>query len=215
MYSYSGFKKNKMPGRKRKYNTRFPPSRIKKIMQKDKEVGKVAAAVPVIISRALEMFLKSLLTQTSQITQSKHTRTMTQAHFMFCDSRRQCINTEKNFDFLKDLAAQLPALRPSQEQGLAKGVWTSHRWQDLGQKAKRGPTWKVGPSKKVGESQIVTSQMQDSMETQPDSDDSEPELVICLDKGESPSHISRWNTHSGRSRSSYFSSSCTHKILSK
>ncbi|XP_041131752.1 dr1-associated corepressor [Polyodon spathula] len=211
MHSYSGFKNNKMPGRKRKYNTRFPPSRIKKIMQKDKEVGKVAAAVPVIISRALEIFLKSLLTQTSQITQSKHTRTMTQAHL------RQCINTEKHFDFLKDLAAQLPALQPSQEESLTKGVWSSHRkrWQDVGQKAKRGPTWKVGPSKKAGESQIVSSQMQDSMETQPDSDDSEPELVICLDKGESPSHISRWNIHSGRSRSSYFNSSCTHKILSK
>ncbi|MPC58134.1 Dr1-associated corepressor [Portunus trituberculatus] len=65
-----------MPGKKKKYNARFPPvgvrgflgggrytgggeescqapwfsrARIKKIMQTDEEVGKVAAAVPVII----------------------------------------------------------------------------------------------------------------------------------------------------------------------
>ena len=31
-------------------------ARIKKIMQSDEDVGKVAAAVPVIISRALELF---------------------------------------------------------------------------------------------------------------------------------------------------------------
>jgi len=38
-----------MPSKKKKYNARFPPARIKKIMQTDEEVGKVAAAVPVII----------------------------------------------------------------------------------------------------------------------------------------------------------------------
>ncbi|OWK50974.1 Dr1-associated corepressor [Lonchura striata] len=40
-----------MPSKKKKYNARFPPARIKKIMQTDEEIGKVAAAVPVIISR--------------------------------------------------------------------------------------------------------------------------------------------------------------------
>ncbi|KAA0723988.1 Dr1-associated corepressor [Triplophysa tibetana] len=38
-----------MPSKKKKYNSRFPPARIKKIMQTDEEIGKVAAAVPVII----------------------------------------------------------------------------------------------------------------------------------------------------------------------
>ena len=38
-----------MPSKKKKYNARFPPARIKKIMQADEEVGKVAAVVPVII----------------------------------------------------------------------------------------------------------------------------------------------------------------------
>ena len=38
-----------MPSKKKKYNARFPPARIKKIMQADEDVGKVAAVVPVII----------------------------------------------------------------------------------------------------------------------------------------------------------------------
>ena len=39
----------KMPSKKKKYNARFPPARIKKMMQADEEVGKVAAVVPVMI----------------------------------------------------------------------------------------------------------------------------------------------------------------------
>ncbi|XP_036927940.1 dr1-associated corepressor isoform X3 [Acanthopagrus latus] len=69
-----------MPGQKRRYNVRFPPSRIKKIMQKDAEVGRIAMAVPVIISRALEMFLKCLLTKTCLITQSKLSTVVSVAH---------------------------------------------------------------------------------------------------------------------------------------
>ncbi|KAF6718350.1 Dr1-associated corepressor [Oryzias melastigma] len=44
-----------MPGHKRKYNVRFPPRRIKKIMQKDAEVGRIATAVPVIIAIVRQM----------------------------------------------------------------------------------------------------------------------------------------------------------------
>ncbi|TDG40091.1 hypothetical protein AWZ03_013486 [Drosophila navojoa] len=48
-----------MPSKKKKYNARFPAGRIKKIMQSDEEIGKVAQAVPVIISRTLELFVES------------------------------------------------------------------------------------------------------------------------------------------------------------
>ncbi|XP_036002129.1 dr1-associated corepressor isoform X4 [Fundulus heteroclitus] len=69
-----------MPSKKKKYNARFPPARIKKIMQTDEEIGKVAAAVPVIISRALELFLESLLTKACHVTQSRNAKTMTTSH---------------------------------------------------------------------------------------------------------------------------------------
>ncbi|XP_061742766.1 dr1-associated corepressor isoform X1 [Nerophis ophidion] len=119
-----------MPGNKRRYSVRFPPGRIKKIMQKNAEVGRMAMAVPVIIcilftvfqylfprtrnkcetcrgvpgpeparsARVLEMFLKSLLTQACSITESKCSSVVSVAHM------KQCIESEKLFHFLKDLA---------------------------------------------------------------------------------------------------------------
>uniref|UniRef100_A0A3P8S290 Transcription factor CBF/NF-Y/archaeal histone domain-containing protein n=1 Tax=Amphiprion percula TaxID=161767 RepID=A0A3P8S290_AMPPE len=104
-----------MPGQKRRYNVRFPPQRrIKKIMQKDTEVGRIAMAVPVII-RALEMFLKSLLTKTCLITQSKLSAVVSIAH-------KQCIESEKLFHFLKDLAERT-STTAAQKDNRGMNVW--------------------------------------------------------------------------------------------
>ena len=97
-----------MPSKKKKYNARFPPARIKKIMQTDEEIGKVAAAVPVIISRALELFLDSLLTKACRVTGARNAKTMTASHL------KQCIDGETQFDFLKDLVAAVPDVAPTQ-----------------------------------------------------------------------------------------------------
>ncbi|XP_028045675.1 uncharacterized protein LOC105832947 [Monomorium pharaonis] len=93
---------NGMPSKKKKYNARFPAGRIKKIMQTDEEVGKVAQAVPIIISRTLELFVHSLLTKTMQITSAKNAKTLSPSHM------KQCILSESRFDFLKDLVKSLP-----------------------------------------------------------------------------------------------------------
>ena len=55
-------------------------ARIKKIMQSDEEVGKVAAAVPVIISRALELFVENMLKKTNEVTSRRGARTLTPSH---------------------------------------------------------------------------------------------------------------------------------------
>ncbi|CAH0545989.1 unnamed protein product [Brassicogethes aeneus] len=91
-----------MPSKKKKYNARFPAGRIKKIMQTDEEVGKVAQAVPVIISRTLELFVESLLKKSTQITQARSAKTLTPSHM------KQCILSESRFDFLKDLVKNIP-----------------------------------------------------------------------------------------------------------
>ncbi|XP_064603390.1 dr1-associated corepressor-like [Liolophura sinensis] len=91
-----------MPSKKKRYNARFPPARIKKIMQTDEDVGKVAAAVPVIISRALELFIESLILKANETTQSRHAKTLSTAHI------KQTIEAEKKFDFLRDLVACIP-----------------------------------------------------------------------------------------------------------
>ncbi|XP_015189548.1 PREDICTED: DNA polymerase epsilon subunit C isoform X2 [Polistes dominula] len=71
-------------------------------MQTDEEVGKVAQAVPIIISRTLELFVHSLLTKTMQITSAKNAKTLSPSHM------KQCILSESRFDFLKDLVKGIP-----------------------------------------------------------------------------------------------------------
>ncbi|XP_012580697.1 PREDICTED: dr1-associated corepressor isoform X1 [Condylura cristata] len=112
-----------MPSKKKKYNARFPPARIKKIMQTDEEIGKVAAAVPVIISRALELFLESLLKKACQVTQSRNAKTMTTSHL------KQCIELEQQFDFLKDLVASVPDMQGDGEDNHMDGDKGARRWE--------------------------------------------------------------------------------------
>lgn len=71
-------------------------------MQADEEVGKIAQAVPVIISRTLELFVESLLTKSSSITNSRNAKTLSPSHL------KQCIMSESRFDFLKDLVKTVP-----------------------------------------------------------------------------------------------------------
>jgi len=74
-------------------------------MQSDEEVGKVAAPVPVIISRALEMFAETLLGSAKQVTAQRGARTLTPSHLKFC------IQSETRFDFLRDLVSSVPDLQ--------------------------------------------------------------------------------------------------------
>ncbi|XP_059087912.1 dr1-associated corepressor-like [Tigriopus californicus] len=104
--SSSSYSAMSLARKKKKYNARFPPARIKKIMQSDEEVGKVAAAVPVIISRALELFVETLLKRMDATMTERGARTMTPGHL------KLCIHSEPRFDFLKDLVLDVPDLAP-------------------------------------------------------------------------------------------------------
>jgi Dr1-associated corepressor len=44
--------------------TRFPISRLKRIMQLNEDIGKIGASVPVVASKAIELFLSELVTLT-------------------------------------------------------------------------------------------------------------------------------------------------------
>ncbi|EJT98259.1 histone-fold-containing protein [Dacryopinax primogenitus] len=77
--------------------TRFPVARIKKIMQKDDEVGKVAQATPVLISKALEIFMQKLVDEAAHEAKSKGSRKVAAYHL------KRTIESIDMFDFLKDL----------------------------------------------------------------------------------------------------------------
>ncbi|CAH8455136.1 unnamed protein product [Heterobilharzia americana] len=61
---------------KRRFASRFPTTRIKKIMQLDEEIGKLTATVPPIVSRSLELFLEQLLNQAYQFTSTRSSKTI-------------------------------------------------------------------------------------------------------------------------------------------
>lgn len=82
-------------------------------MQADEEVGKIAQAVPVIISRTLELFVESLLTKSSSITNSRNAKTLSPSHL------KQCIMSESRFDFLKDLVKSIPDIAMEEGSGAA------------------------------------------------------------------------------------------------
>ncbi|XP_008314269.1 dr1-associated corepressor isoform X1 [Cynoglossus semilaevis] len=155
-----------MPGHKRRYNVRFPPSRIKKIMQKDTEVGRIAMAVPVIISRALEMFLKSLLTKTCLVTQSKLSGVVSVAHM------KQCIESEKLFHFLKELVERVTSTT-AQRDNRGLSVWPLYRTKQHQLSVKNSAD--VGQMKQQRQQRrSIESIDHDS------SSSSETELYICL-----------------------------------
>ncbi|XP_044126886.1 dr1-associated corepressor [Bufo gargarizans] len=149
-----------MPSKKKKYNARFPPARIKKIMQTDEEIGKVAAAVPVIISRALELFLESLLKKACQVTQSRSAKTMTTSHL------KQCIELEQQFDFLKDLVATVPDMQGENEDNHTEGERMPRRGRKPGSSRKNGGTAMKGKDKKQSETDSEQEEDSEGTETE-------------------------------------------------
>ncbi|KAF9920068.1 DR1-associated protein 1 (negative cofactor 2 alpha) [Linnemannia zychae] len=82
---------------RKKYKTKFPVARIKKIMQMDEDVGKVAQATPILISKALELFMQSLIDEACIETRAKNAKRLTAAHL------KKTILEKDQFDFLRDI----------------------------------------------------------------------------------------------------------------
>ncbi|KAJ3213376.1 DR1-associated protein 1 (negative cofactor 2 alpha) [Dinochytrium kinnereticum] len=87
---------------RRKEKTRFPVARIKKIMRTDDDVGKVAQVTPVLISKALELFMQAIVDETCKFTRAKCAKKMSASHL------KMCILQTPKFDFLKDLVQNIP-----------------------------------------------------------------------------------------------------------
>ncbi|XP_020894286.1 dr1-associated corepressor isoform X2 [Exaiptasia diaphana] len=157
-----------MPTKKKKFNARFPPARIKKIMQTDDDVGKVAAPVPVIISKALEMFLQTMVEKSCSYTQARNAKTLTTAHI------KKCINSEQQFDFLKDLVEKIPDL-PEEEEDI-DGEAKPKRKAPVAPKEKE-PKRKRKPKKE--EQLTLSDDSEDDQEDDPLSDEEASASTGC------------------------------------
>ncbi|GAV68374.1 CBFD_NFYB_HMF domain-containing protein [Cephalotus follicularis] len=101
---------------RKKLDTRFPAARIKKIMQADEDVGKIAMAVPLLVSKALELFLQDLCDRTYDITLKRGAKTLNCLHL------KQCVQTFIVFDFLKEIVSKVPDLGGSDAAGEDRSV---------------------------------------------------------------------------------------------
>uniref|UniRef100_A0A3Q7F6H9 Transcription factor CBF/NF-Y/archaeal histone domain-containing protein n=1 Tax=Solanum lycopersicum TaxID=4081 RepID=A0A3Q7F6H9_SOLLC len=105
---------------RKKLDTRFPAARIKKIMQADEDVGKIAMAVPVLVSKALELFLQDLCDRTYDITLRRGAKTVNSLHFPTQNlkpvsgnpyatyERKHCVQSYNVFDFLREVVSKVP-----------------------------------------------------------------------------------------------------------
>lgn len=91
--------------------TSFPVARIKRIMQADEDIGKVAQVTPHVVSRALELFMIKLITASADharggaaasVGASKGPKRVLAQHL------KRAIQADETFDFLADIISKVP-----------------------------------------------------------------------------------------------------------
>ena len=83
-------------------STKFPVARIKRIMQADENIGKVAQATPTAVAKALELFMIDFIAKTAECARVEGSRRVTATHL------KQAVENDQTFDFLEDTVAGAP-----------------------------------------------------------------------------------------------------------
>ncbi|KAH7348790.1 putative DNA polymerase epsilon subunit C [Rhexocercosporidium sp. MPI-PUGE-AT-0058] len=81
--------------------TKFPVARIKRIMQADEEVGKVAQVTPVAVSKALELFMIALVGGAAEKAKEKGGKKVTATHL------KAVVLGSEQFDFLAEIVGRV------------------------------------------------------------------------------------------------------------
>ncbi|WFD43067.1 hypothetical protein MPSI1_001719 [Malassezia psittaci] len=87
---------------KRSVTSKFPIARIKRIMQADEDVGKVAQATPVVISKALELFMQDIVACAVEETRKSGGKRVAPYHL------KRTTQVHETYDFLKDIVEKVP-----------------------------------------------------------------------------------------------------------
>ncbi|KAI0542350.1 hypothetical protein GGR58DRAFT_305580 [Xylaria digitata] len=81
--------------------TKFPTARIKRIMQADEEVGKVAQQTPIAVGKALELFMVQLVHKSAEVAKEKNSKRIT------APMLKQAIDSTNEWDFLREIVAKV------------------------------------------------------------------------------------------------------------
>lgn len=81
--------------------TKFPTARIKRIMQADEEVGKVAQQTPIAVGKALEMFMIQLVNMSADVAREKSSKRVSAAML------KQVVESDDQWDFLREIVGRV------------------------------------------------------------------------------------------------------------
>ncbi|KAK4073503.1 transcriptional regulator family: Histone-like TF [Trichoderma aggressivum f. europaeum] len=81
--------------------TKFPTARIKRIMQADEEVGKVAQQTPIAVGKALELFMIQLVTKSADVAKDKGSKRVTASML------KQVVEADEQWDFLREIVGRV------------------------------------------------------------------------------------------------------------
>ncbi|KAI1180173.1 hypothetical protein F4777DRAFT_364145 [Nemania sp. FL0916] len=113
--------------------TKFPTARIKRIMQADEEVGKVAQQTPIAVGKALELFMVQLVHKSAEVAKEKNSKRIT-AHML-----KQAIDSNNEWDFLRDIVAKVTEEKEgARSGGRAKAESETDDEADAGEIKRRG-----------------------------------------------------------------------------
>ncbi|RYP79734.1 hypothetical protein DL770_006523 [Monosporascus sp. CRB-9-2] len=114
--------------------TKFPTARIKRIMQADEEVGKVAQQTPIAVGKALELFMVQLVTKSAEVAREKNSKRIT------AQMLKQAVESANEWDFLQDIVAKVSEKEESSKSaaGRARPESDSDEEADAGEPKKKG-----------------------------------------------------------------------------
>ena len=81
--------------------TKFPTARIKRIMQADEEVGKVAQQTPIAVGKALEMFMVALVSKSADVAREKNSKRVS------AQMLKQVVESDDQWDFLREIVSRV------------------------------------------------------------------------------------------------------------
>lgn len=117
--------------------TKFPTARIKRIMQADEEVGKVAQQTPIAVGKALEMFMVALVSKSADVARDKSSKRVS------AQMLKQVVESDDQWDFLREIVGRVE----HEEKGASAGASKAGaRGQDV--KAESGSEEEVVEKKK-------------------------------------------------------------------
>lgn len=121
----------------------LPAARVKRIMQTEDDIGKVATASPVVMAKATELFLREMVEAIEKEARAKSTKKVSMHHV------KRAVENTTSLDFLKDLVEAIPDPGEADGAGLEEGASASARRGRSGPSA-RGKGSSAGPSGRKG-----------------------------------------------------------------